>query len=144
MPEGININFSPPPFAPPPPPPRVIESAKKERNPEFHRENAVVGVPLENYTKKVPSEDGKYVVITTHAERIEKIKQPEEIEAEKLEREQQRAEAEARRKAENKMAVKVLAGIGAVCAAVIGWAVYVEHKNGTIVVPAEPTPELES
>lgn len=44
--------------------------------PKFHKENAVVGVTLNDYTDREPSEDGKYVKVTVHRERIEMIEQP--------------------------------------------------------------------
>lgn len=57
--------------------------------PKFHKENAVVGIDLQDYTAREPSEDGKYVKVTIHKERIELIEQPptaEEIEAQKEQR----------------------------------------------------------
>lgn len=54
----------------------------------MHTEEIAPGVVLENYTKRAPSEDNTYVVITEHAERIELIPQPltpEEIAAQEHE-----------------------------------------------------------
>jgi hypothetical protein len=50
---------------------------------KYTREEVVPGVVLENYIKRQPDEDGQYVLVTTHSERLERIKQPEEIAAEK-------------------------------------------------------------
>lgn len=44
--------------------------------PKFHKENAVVGVTLNDYTDRQPSEDGTYVKVVVHRERIELIEQP--------------------------------------------------------------------
>lgn len=74
----------------------TVRSEPREGHTEFHSEVAIPGVDLNNYTKKTPSEDGKYVTIVQHQEWIEKIKQPptpEEIAEAK-------AEAEARKKAD--------------------------------------------
>lgn len=60
------------------------------RVPKFHKENAVVGVTLNDYTDREPSEDGKYVKVTIHREHIELIEQPptpEELAREKENRE---------------------------------------------------------
>lgn len=50
---------------------------------KYTREEVVPGVVLENYVKRIPSDDNTYVLVSTHSERIEKIKQPDEIAAEK-------------------------------------------------------------
>lgn len=134
MPEGFNIHLSPPaprPVAVPAPAPI------RESNPKYHKENAVVGVKLENYTKREPSEDGTYVLVTNHTERIEKIKQPEEIEAEK-------AEAEALQKAQDKMAMRVIAGVGVGLVGFFAWLTYMDRKTReTVIVPAEKHAEIE-
>jgi len=47
-----------------------------EPSPRFHKDNAIVGVTLNDYTDREPSEDGQYVKVTVHRERIELIEQP--------------------------------------------------------------------
>lgn len=48
---------------------------------KYHSDNAVPGLSLYNYTDRKPSEDGKYVVVTTHTERVELIiQEPTELE----------------------------------------------------------------
>lgn len=44
--------------------------------PQYHKENSVVGVTLNDYTDREPSEDGTYVKVVVHKERIELIEQP--------------------------------------------------------------------
>jgi hypothetical protein len=67
---------------------------------KYTSEEVVAGVVLENYVKRTPSEDGQYVTVVRHSEKIELIPQPptpEEIAA---------------RKEQDKMFIKVFAGIG--------------------------------
>lgn len=48
---------------------------------KYHTDNVVAGLSLYNYTDRKPSDDGKYVVVTTHTERVELIVQePTELE----------------------------------------------------------------
>lgn len=84
---------------------------------KYHQEEAVPGVELQNYTKRVPSEDGTYVIVTTHQEKIEKIKQPptpEEI---------------AQRKKQDRIAGGILAGVGLAFFSFIGWAIYKDEQR---------------
>ena len=108
---------------------------RREASPEptakkYHKEPAIPGETLNNYTTKVPSEDGKYVKITSHTERIELIKQPptpEEIaERKRLEEEEKAAE---------KKFLRIVGGIlGGFLALVFGMAWYDErqHRNGLV------------
>lgn len=101
-------------LAPPPPDPTV---RPKTGHPEFIREEVVVGVELQNYTKRTPNEDGTHVVVITHEEHIEKIKQPptpEEV-------------AQARE--DRRFRQKLLAGFGAVTVVVIGVVGVVERNR---------------
>lgn len=79
MNEGINLNIGPTVAG------EVVDPASQRK---YHSENAQVGVELNSYIKKTPSDDGTYVLIVSHHEHIEKIRQPltpEEIEAKKAE-----------------------------------------------------------
>jgi len=99
------------------PRPVIQQTNAAPKNPEFHQENAVVGIELNNYSKRTPSEDGTYVVVVNHTERIEKIVQPpteEEL---------------AHQRSKEKLAMKLWAGVGTAFA-VLGTAiVIVEAKR---------------
>jgi len=93
------------PVAPPPP------------SPKYHQEEAVVGEPLENYTKRVPSDDGTYVKVTTHTERIEKIKQPPTPEEQA---------AQAKRDA---IALGIFGSIVTAVVGIVGYAIYKDEQS---------------
>lgn len=83
----------------------------------FHAEETAPGVELNNYTKRTPSEDGTYVMVVTHTERIEKIKQPptpEEI---------------AERKRQDKIMGMILGGMALAFFGFIGTMVYIDEKT---------------
>lgn len=101
----------------PPVPPIKVSPPR----PKYHQEEAVIGVELNNYTKRVPDEEGKYVLVTTHTERIERIKQPEEIEAEKQE--------EKARKRSDAIAATVVGGIVVGFLGLLGWIAYKEDQK---------------
>lgn len=44
--------------------------------PKFHKENVVTGETLNDYTDRIASEDGTYVKVIVHKERIDLIEQP--------------------------------------------------------------------
>lgn len=73
-----------------------------DRPKEFHTDVALPGMKLEDYTKRVPSEDGLTVHIVQHKEWLEKIPQPPTP--------QEIAEAKAQRKKENRIVAGVLTG----------------------------------
>lgn len=84
--------------------------------PPIHTEGAAPGEELHNYTTKKASDDGKYVVITNHSERIEMLPQPltpEEIEAQK--------------KAERTAAFVGVGAIGLMLG-FFGWIVWMDEK----------------
>lgn len=84
---------------------------------KYHQEEAVPGVELNNYTKRVPSEDGTFVIVTTHEEKIEKVKQPptpEEI---------------AERKKQDRIALSILGGLGVVFFGFVGWMAHQDEKR---------------
>ncbi len=85
--------------------------------PKFHQEEAIAGVPLENYTKRVPSEDGTYVMITTHTERIEKIKQP------------LTPEEKAAQEKQAKIALAVVGAIGSGFIGLVGWLAWLDSRE---------------
>lgn len=85
--------------------------------PQFTEEVFPDGVVLNNYTKRVPSVDGKYVVVTTHSERVEMIPQPPTPE-----------ELEAQAKAEKTAAI-VVGLLGAAFLGLIGWVGWQENKT---------------
>lgn len=94
---------------------RAVEPAA--RPPKFHQEEAVVGETLNNYITKEPSDDGTYVKIITHSERIEKIRQPltpEEI---------------AEKKKQDKIAAGIIGTVAIAFFGFIGWVTYQDEKQ---------------
>lgn len=94
-----------------------LEPTPLPRRPEYHQEEAVPGVELNNYVKRVPSEDGTYVLVTEHEERIEKIKQPLTPEEQAAKRKQER------------IALAVLGGLGVSFFGFLGWVSYLDAKK---------------
>ena len=96
-------------------------------------EDTVPGVEMQNFTLRTPSEDGTYVKVTTHTERIIKIPQPPTP-----------AELEEKRKSDILFA-KIAAGVGTTLVALFALAVYADTKatryRSTAVEKPE-TPEL--
>jgi hypothetical protein len=86
-------------------------------HPKYHQEEAVVGVPLESYTKREPSDDGTYVKITSHSERIEKIKQPPTPEEKAAQQKQER------------IAAGVVGGIVLGFVGLVGWLSWLDSKE---------------
>lgn len=90
-------------------PPTQHRATTEAAAPVYHKENSIVGVDLQDYTTREPSEDGTYVKVIVHKERIELIEQPptpEEI---------------AQRKEDQKQALKLFAIVagGAVASVVV-------------------------
>lgn len=78
------------------------------------------GVQLNSYTKRTTSDDGTYVIIETHTERLERLPQPptpEEIE-----------EAREIRRREDRNAMIALGSIGALALGFFGLMVFLEIK----------------
>lgn len=107
--------------------------------PKFHAQETVPGIQLDNYTRREPSEDGQYVLITTHAERIEKIKQPptpEEIAEAKAEK--------AKQAKKDKIFNAVAAGFGLLFLGGLGFAAYKDEQKyrNAPVKSKSATPEI--
>lgn len=83
----------------------------------FTEEEVEPGVVLQSYTKRSPSEDGTYVVVTTHNERIERVPQPPTPE-----------ELAAQAKSE-RIAMLVVGGMVASFLGLVGWLAYQDEKK---------------
>lgn len=86
-------------------------------SPEYHMEAAHPGVELNSYSKRTASEDGKYVVIVEHKEKMELIKQPPTPE-----------ELAHQRKIET-IGMYLLGGVLVVGGVLFGWALYEQDKE---------------
>lgn len=85
--------------------------------PPIHNEGTAPGAQLRNYVNKNVSEDGTYVTIVTHSERIELVPQPltpEEI---------------AQQKKTERVGLIVAGTLGALFLGVMGWVVYQDEKS---------------
>lgn len=129
LPINVNVNLAKPTpsvaarrpsNAPASPGPRRVAGVDNN-NPEFHQENAVLGLSLENYVRRTPNEDGTHVVMIEHKEWIEKIKKPltPEEKAEKAEAAKLKAKNEAR----------IAFGVGLAVVAGIGGLVYFDWRS---------------
>lgn len=83
----------------------------------YHDEESVPGVELQNYVKRTPSDDGTYVVVVTHAERIEMIPQP--LTPEEL----------AQKREEEKFVLKIVGGMVAGFLGFMGLIAYLDSKE---------------
>lgn len=108
---------------------RIIPAPEpiQRQTPEYTQEPTVAGVELNNYTKRVPNDEGTYVFVTVHEERIELIRQPPTPE-----------ELEAKRKLE-RTALRTLGVVGVVFIGFLGWAVRQDAKRdrGAEIISAE-------
>ena len=98
--------------------------------PPVHTDGTAPGAELHNYTNKVVSEDGTYVTITTHSERIEIIPQP--LTPEEL----------AEQKKTERTALAIAGGIGVLFFGLMGFLIYMDDKSmrEPLVDPADPEP----
>lgn len=104
-----------------------MSEAAQESSP-IHTEGAAPGVALDNYRRVVASDDGTYVTVTNHTERIEYVPQPptpEEV---------------AQQKKSERLAMMISGGIGALFLGVIGWVIYQDEKSSRRVEIIEETP----
>lgn len=85
--------------------------------PPVHTEGTAPGAQLRNYVNKNVSEDGTYVTIVTHSERIEMVPQPltpEEI---------------AQQKKTERIGIIVAGVIATAFFGVMGWVIYQDEKS---------------
>lgn len=103
----ININTSP----------RPAEVSSTPTRGRYHTDVVIPGITLDDYTRRVPDEEGLYVLVTQHKEWLEEIKQPptpQEI---------------AQKKADERAALKVLGWVAASVVGVFGALIYLDGKK---------------
>lgn len=93
------------------------------------REAYEAGAKLNNYTNKVVNEDGTYVKIITHTERIEKIPQP------------LTPEERAEQKKQERIGLAIVGGIVVAFLGIMGWAAYQEEKTNRLRTPLSAVPD---
>jgi hypothetical protein len=98
--------------------------------PPVTREDYEAGAKLNNYTNKVVNEDGTYVKIITHTERIEKIPQPLTPEERAEQRKQER------------IGLAIVGGIVVSFLGIVGWGIWQEEKTNRESPQLRSVPDL--